>query len=778
VSVPADRPRILVVALSFGSGHVRAAAAVARKLRDRSSDADVVVVDALDHAAWWFRILYVWPYWLMLRLAPSLWRRLFESRRAGRTKHTAPEWLFRFGCSRLLALVAEFKPSVVVAAEVAACELAVIARRRKLTAASIVNVITDHEAEPAWVAPEIDLHCVPSSAVRTQLVNYGAHPDRIVVSGIPIDDAFAIQDESTWSGSATTPDARLPLILLMAGGEGPSRMDEIAERLCRSGYPMELIAIAGRDASMQRRLARVPALPPVSVTMRGWVDDVPALMRRAALLVTKPGGMTTSEAAACGVPCVLFDPIPGPEEQNAERLVDSGAAVLTHGTDETAAAVIDLLERSGKRRVMADTARRLAMPSAADTIAALVLQRAARSDDGVVLILSIRNGAGHTAVAEAIAEALRAPNGPAAEVVDVADYMSPLLYATHVTLFLWLVKRLPGVWAWIDRYQKSQSHTSPDWHYRRGCRRLFDAVRSRRIAALVATEVGCCEIGSLLKRDLGLECPLVAVNGEYDADRAWVQPEVDVWSVADERVRAEMCRHGAPGGRVHAWGVPLDRRFARAAASRTRVRVEVCEMLGLKAELPIVLVSAGSEGLGRLDRVAARLLTLPGSLQVVVLAGRNPVVRRRCEALVQAGGSSRLRVLGWTRDVPRLMAAADLLVSKLGHTFDEAVAAGLPIVALEPPPGSEQVQYRLLDAAGVGRAVRGVEQMAAMVGHLLNHEDELAAMRLAAARWHRGGAATAIATWIHEATRRGDSLRPAVAGNAVTPGLVAAGERS
>src|SRR5947209_15989897 len=136
--------RILVLTLSFGSGHVQAARAVADELRRREPRADVRVVDALEEARVLFRACYAWPYWLMVRRAPKLWGRFFESRVARRDEGTAPAWAFRRGCARVFKLIAEFRPDVIVACEVAACELAALARRDGLTRARTVAVVTDH----------------------------------------------------------------------------------------------------------------------------------------------------------------------------------------------------------------------------------------------------------------------------------------------------------------------------------------------------------------------------------------------------------------------------------------------------------------------------------------------------------------------------------------------------------------------------------------------------------------------------------------------------------
>ncbi|HKC64412.1 MAG TPA: hypothetical protein VKB86_12290, partial [Pyrinomonadaceae bacterium] len=134
-----DSRRILVLTLSFGSGHVRAARAVAEELKRCAPQTEVRVVDALARCRLLFRAFYVWPYWAMVRYAPALWKRFFERRVAGRHEQTAPAWAFRYGCREVFDEIREFRPDTIIAAEVAACEMAVIAKRDGITSARIIN---------------------------------------------------------------------------------------------------------------------------------------------------------------------------------------------------------------------------------------------------------------------------------------------------------------------------------------------------------------------------------------------------------------------------------------------------------------------------------------------------------------------------------------------------------------------------------------------------------------------------------------------------------------
>jgi len=383
-----------------------------------------------------------------------------------------------------------------------------------------------------------------------------------------------------------------------------------------------------------------------------------------------------------------------------------------------------------------------------------VWQSAQTTDARPVLILTIANGAGHTRAAQAVAEAIKR-NEPASQtiIVDVADYMNASARFTHITAYLWLVKHAPAVWERIDRYQKRQPHTSPAWYYRRGCRRLFNLARTLQLRALIATEVGCCEIAALIKRDLKLRVPLVAVNINYDADRAWIQPEVDLYTVMTGEYGAALARQGAPTARIAVWGAPLTVGFNDLCRT-SNDRAAVCSWLELDEHRPIILLAGGSEGLGQLEATFSRLLRdADHKPQLILLCGRNEKLKRRCERLaLQASDKQkkRVRVLGWIEDFPMpvLMRAADLLISKLGNAFDEAIAAELPLIALEPPPGSERAQYELLGNWGTGRAVRTLDELLATVKQLLADERECARMRANARARKHTDAASRLARWL------------------------------
>ena len=371
-----------------------------------------------------------------------------------------------------------------------------------------------------------------------------------------------------------------------------------------------------------------------------------------------------------------------------------------------------------------------------------------------ILILTINNGAGHTRAAEAIANAWREANRAIpARVVEVSDFMSPLARFTHVSAYLWLVKNLPTVWDRIDRYQKRQPHTSPEWFYRRECQRLFDLAREIQPSAIIATEVGCGEIAALIKRDLNLDIPLIAVNVNYDADHAWLRPETDLYCLANDGLIETFECLGAMSEKLVAWGVPMEPGFFEPdGPGREESRSDIAQQFELDADKPMVIVAGGAEGMGEIELLVSGLLgSRATQVQIIVLTGRNESLNKKCQSLANTiEHKQRLRVLAWTDQVPALFRAADVLISKLGNTFDEAIACGLPIIALLPPPGSERVQYELLELWGTGRAVQTVHEAVRTLGNLLSNPEELSRMRVNASFFRQTNAAGKLVEWLGE----------------------------
>lgn len=333
-----------------------------------------------------------------------------------------------------------------------------------------------------------------------------------------------------------------------------------------------------------------------------------------------------------------------------------------------------------------------------------------------ILILTVTHGASHTQTAKALKAAFGTIEPYAQAGVLDALSLCTGWFRAYYDSYLILLKSWPKLWSWIEAIQHKSQATGPGWLYRWGARPLVRYLQSADPDIVVATEVGMCELAVLMKRHYKMNFLLAASCG-LDVDRAWVQPEVDVFIVPPGDAVEQILAAGAPASKVHVTGVPVNPAFA-TLPSRPEARLK----LGLRDDLPVLLVLFGGAGFGDPALILPQLQKIDTPVQTVFVAGNNAQLRNVLERYSQSLPYS--RVCGWVENIHEWMAAADLLLSKPGaSTVNEAITAGLPLVAFDPLPGNERRLCDNIERWDVGRWARHADDISEILNHLLSHPE-------------------------------------------------------
>jgi processive 1,2-diacylglycerol beta-glucosyltransferase len=361
--------RIAILTFGVGSGHLRASQAIHQALHDGADNVEARTIDLLDLAQPWFLRSYVYPYWLTVRRAPSVWRKVFEFRQRKRLLKTCPDWLLRRGCPSVLARLQSFRPHLVIATEVGAARLAALGRREGWFEAPILAAQTDFCTETSWAGNEIDVHCVGSEEAKGELISWGVSANRIVNCGVPIDPAFALSFERAELRRAFGLHPSRPVVLVMGGGIRPAPLDTIIQSLELCRHPVQVLAVTARDRSMRQRLEATRGQLALDLHVFGWSESIPELMATADLLITKPGGLTASEALAAGLPMILAFPVPGLEERNLKYLVDRNVGLVAKSPEEIPGLVSGLLDDPKQLEALSTRGREMSRPDSAHGVA-------------------------------------------------------------------------------------------------------------------------------------------------------------------------------------------------------------------------------------------------------------------------------------------------------------------------------------------------------------------------------------------------------------------------
>jgi processive 1,2-diacylglycerol beta-glucosyltransferase len=234
-------------------------------------------------------------------------------------------------------------------------------------------VVTDFDLHGMWVVPDMAGYFAANDEVAFRMRARGIDAATIHATGIPIMPAFALAQDRTACAAEFGLDPKRKTILLMGGGAGLGGLDEVAARLLAIEADFQLVALAGRNAKALERLQALARAYPGRLVAQGFTDRVERLMGACDLVITKPGGLTTSECLALGRPMIVHAPIPGQEERNCDYLLEQGAAVKAVDTIALDWRVRKLLADPPRLAGLAERARTLGRPHAArrDTVVGL-----------------------------------------------------------------------------------------------------------------------------------------------------------------------------------------------------------------------------------------------------------------------------------------------------------------------------------------------------------------------------------------------------------------------
>ena len=364
-----------------------------------------------------------------------------------------------------------------------------------------------------------------------------------------------------------------------------------------------------------------------------------------------------------------------------------------------------------------------------------------------ILILHATAGSGHRRAAQALDAAFRtlAP-GASVRTLDTLQFGSRLFRRGYSPTYDTLVGRVPRVWGLLYKsLEQPRVHrgTTPLRHAldRVNVRSLVAWIERARPTAVVCTHFLPLEALAPRRRRGLLPCPLSCVITDFTAHPFWAIDGIDRTFVATPAVREELASWGVAWESIRVTGIPIEPRFADGPLDRVAARTQ----LGIAPDRPTVLLMGGGNGVGPLASLAERVLGLPGEPQLLVVCGRNARLRMRMRTIAE-GAPGRVRTFGFTDQIPALLSAADILVTKAGGlTCSEALAMRTPLVVFRPTPGQEEKNSQALASAGAAVRARTFEQVGESVARILAHPALRASMREGCATLARPRAAEDIA---------------------------------
>ncbi|WP_051316961.1 MGDG synthase family glycosyltransferase [Ectobacillus panaciterrae] len=325
---PSRRDKILILSSTFGEGHQQAAYAIHEATQLRQPVMESVV---LDFMAWAHPYLYPASHYLYMKgiqIFPAIYDYLYQKTRRRNSFSMSLKTILSLEKGQMLKLLQEVQPSVVVSTFPYPAAIMSKLKEYGLTTVPTVTIITDYTDHSYWIHPYTDQYIVGSSLIRQALHRQGIPDDKITDTGIPIKAAFSNFHSSERLAMKYGLDSKVPTILVMGGGYGMMGDGlSIFQVLNELPEPIQILIVCGHNEKLRHQVREGLKHSKHRIHLAGYIDYVHELMAVSNLIITKAGGITTSEALAMGLPMLLYNPLPGQEQDNARFLVQSGVAV-------------------------------------------------------------------------------------------------------------------------------------------------------------------------------------------------------------------------------------------------------------------------------------------------------------------------------------------------------------------------------------------------------------------------------------------------------------------
>jgi processive 1,2-diacylglycerol beta-glucosyltransferase len=379
-------PRILVLSASVGAGHLRAAEAVEAALRASAPDAHVKNLDILELTNQVFRRVYAKFYLDLVNKAPHVlgyfYDLLDQPSRSGRNRADRVRLgLQKANLGPFMRFLKGEPWDLVINTHFLSAEIIASLRKKGKIDVPQVTVTTDFDTHRLWVNQPCERYFTATQEGALYLQSWGVPEQDTFVTGIPIHPVFMRPTDRNGLLVKHGLDGGRPIILQLGGGFGVGPVAKLFEALLHVPLPLQIVTVTGRNEKLKSQLEKMTCPERHRVKVLGFTSEIHELMAIADIVVSKPGGLTTSETLASGAAMVIVNPIPGQESRNSDYLLERGAAVKVNHTAALPYKITSLLTEPHRLDRLRENVRMIARPRAAFDVVERSLELIARRTD-------------------------------------------------------------------------------------------------------------------------------------------------------------------------------------------------------------------------------------------------------------------------------------------------------------------------------------------------------------------------------------------------------------
>jgi len=355
------------------SGHHSATLAIEKALKILQPDVEILNINAFNYTNPVSEKIINRLYMAIIKRTPQLWDYLYDNPAVVKKVENIKKVIHKFNSPKLKNLFDKFRPQAIVCTQAFPCGMVADFKKTFNADIPLIAILTDYIPHSYWVYDTVNYYITPSDEVSLRLIKKGVPPGKIKPIGIPFDPKF--NETVSRAGVMQKLDLNqdIPTVLIMGGGQGLGPIKTIIRSLEKVKKDFQEIIVTGANKKLFKSLKRKVKKYKKNIIVLGYVDNISELMAISSIIITKPGGVTTSEALAKKIPIIIVKPIPGQEASNTVYLTQKGAAIKIDKPSSINFIIEDLLKDHVKLNRLRQACGRIGKPNASFDIAGFLL---------------------------------------------------------------------------------------------------------------------------------------------------------------------------------------------------------------------------------------------------------------------------------------------------------------------------------------------------------------------------------------------------------------------
>lgn len=369
--------KILILYASFGNGHKSAAFAIKNYLEENYADIEINIIDSYRYINKAFNKTTAKSYEFITNKTPTVWKNIYKYSDEKGMLSTMSKEMNKVSSHKLTKLINNFNPDVIVSTHMFNNNMCGRLKQKGKINCKIVSVITDFAFHSEWLinAEYIDEFYVSNDAMKLDFIKRGFSKDKIFVTGIPVSPKFNMNFNREQIRKEFGLENKTTFLFFAGNNYVFNSMKQIFESLLHL-QNVQIIALCGKKEKTKVFFENILEQNPNTnnVKILSFTDKIPELMSISDFVVTKPGGLTTSEVLACNIPIIICNPIPGQEEQNSNFLLNNGLAVRLFNNDDMEITLKNFLNNKRRIEQIKEMQKLIGKPNATKDICDLIMK--------------------------------------------------------------------------------------------------------------------------------------------------------------------------------------------------------------------------------------------------------------------------------------------------------------------------------------------------------------------------------------------------------------------